>query len=74
MPRIDRAVVHDEIGARLAEQFDEPGDGRSMPYGSTPRSKRADASERKPSRFIVRVIADRLEPGDLERDRGGGLG
>ena len=28
-----------------------------IPYGSTPRSKRPDASERTPIRFIVRVIA-----------------
>ena len=40
---------------------------RSMPHGSTPRSKRADASERSPSRDGRQPDADRLEPRRLQR-------
>ena len=41
----------------------------SICHGSTPRSLRADASERRPSRADAEPDADVGEPGDLEGDR-----
>ena len=40
-----------------ASSWQKRATARSTPSGSTPRSKRTDASERRPSRFDVRAMA-----------------
>ena len=66
---IDHAVVDDEVGAGEPEQLDEPGDGErhALRIDTPIETQRCFAAQTEPARRLG--DADRLEPGDLQRDR-----
>ena len=68
---IDHAVVDDEVGAGEPEQLDEAGDGQrhAVRVDTTIEAQRRLAAQPEAAGGLG--DADRLEPGDLERDRRG---